>query len=61
VNGKKAQLETSADNRGGFHVGILSREFKALGGLVECGSFCDQPGAVRFFNQLARHFKYLIE
>jgi hypothetical protein len=61
VNGKKAQLETSADDRGVFRVGILSIEFKALGGSVECGSFCGQPGAVRFFNQLARHFKYLIE
>jgi hypothetical protein len=61
VNGKKAQLETCTDDRSVFRVGILSREFKALDGLVECDSSCGQPGAVRFFNQVAPHFKYLIE
>jgi hypothetical protein len=48
VNGKKAQLETSSDDRGVFGVGILSSKFNALCGFVECGSSCGQPGAVSF-------------
>jgi hypothetical protein len=45
---KKAQLETSSDDRDVFDVDILSSKFNALRGFVECGSSCGQPGAVRF-------------
>jgi hypothetical protein len=48
VNGKKAQLKTSSDDRRVFDVGILSSKFNALCGLVGCGSSGGQPGAVGF-------------